>query len=101
MSEEHDNFMVKVNDAEDKPIIYDKALEDFQLINNFLKKLVCFFLENNLIDYCFDAVDSKDISLQDNRGFVQNHLKLNISESPKGVNIEYVIHKVYKFEAEY
>lgn len=58
-------------------------------------------MENNLLDFCFDAVDSKDISLQDNRGFVQNHLKLNVSESPKGVNIEYVVHRVYKFEAEY
>ena len=63
MTEDDDNFMVKVNDASDKPIVYDKALDDFRELNQFLKKLVCFFLENNLLDFCFDAVDSKDITL--------------------------------------
>lgn len=101
MNDSNDNFLVKISDSTDKPIIYDKALEDFNRLNIYLKKLICFFIENNLIDFCFDAIQMEDVNLKDERGLNQNHLKMKVSESPKTLNIEYLVYKVYKVEAEY
>ena len=96
MNDTNDNFCVKISDSTDKPIMYDKALNDFSKLNEYLQKLVCFFIENNLVDFCFDAVTMEDVKFEDNRGLSQNHLKMNISQAPSTINIEYLVYKIYK-----
>lgn len=92
---------MKVTDSKGQEILYDKALKDFETIISTLKKLASYFIEHNLIDFCFDSVEIEDFKLEDNRGFTHKHMKMNITELVKSINIEYIMHKVFKAETEF
>lgn len=93
--------MVKISDSKDRQILYDKSLLDFQTIIHKLKKISSYFIENNLIDFCFDSVKIEDFKMEDNRGFTHRHMKMKITDEPKSINVEYVVFKVLKAEADF
>ena len=100
-TESQDNFIVKITDGKDKAVIYDKAIDDFNTICKTLKKTVSFFIENNLVDFCFDGVEIQDFAMEDDRGFEHRHMKMKVTDAPKSVNIEYLVYRVFKMEASF
>jgi len=69
-----------------------------------MKQLLSYFVENNLIDYCFAAVSVED-QIADIQGEIHEankaHLKLDVSIDSKQLSLEYLIYKIYLCEADY
>jgi tetratricopeptide (TPR) repeat protein len=94
---------IKIIDHLEQEIIYDEAINSFEKLLNELKLLVSFFIQNNLVDYCFSAViTTEQVSgdLKDNSVNL-NHLRFTTKPLAQQLNYEYLVYQICNSEADF
>jgi hypothetical protein len=94
---------VRIIDHLDQEIVYDKALEDFEDLLEEIKKICSFYLQNTVLDYCFDSVVTTELVSTDlkEKDTPVSHLRFETKPNSQHINHEYIVHEVLKHECQF
>lgn len=97
------NTYIKVMDHLDQEIIYDKALEDFEDLLEELKRICSFYLQNSLVDYCFDSVVTTELISADmkEKDSNLNHIRFETKSICHHINHDYILNEVLRHESDF
>jgi hypothetical protein len=93
---------VKVKDHQSQEIVYDKALSDFETLMLEMKRLTSFFIQHNLVDFCFESISTEESISQDLKkpNSNQSHMKVNLNNKGSSIQTEIIVYKLMDFEAQ-
>ena len=100
-AEEH--AYIKVIDHLDKEIVYDSAINEFELLIGELKQTLSFYIQHSLVDYCFDSIVMGESVSTDIREPNSNltHTKFDLKPSANHLNYEFLVSEVLKHECSF
>jgi hypothetical protein len=97
------HLYIKVTDHLEQEIVYDKALEDLEDLLEEIKKISSFYLQNSLVDFCFDSVVTTELISNDlkDKDSSLNHVRFETKSSVHHINCEYIINEVLRHECDF
>lgn len=97
------NTFIKITDHLDQEIIYDKALEDFEDLLEEVKRICGFYLQNTLVDFCFDSVVTTELISTDlkEKDSNLNHIRFETKSFSHHINHDYILNEVLRNESEF
>lgn len=97
------NLFIKVTDHLEQEIVYDKALEDFEDLLEEIKRICSFYLQNSLVDFCFDSVVTTELisnELKEKESNL-NHIRFETKSSVHQINLDYILNEILKHECDF
>jgi hypothetical protein len=68
-----------------------------------MKRLTSFFIQHNLVDFCFESISTEESISQDLKkpNSNQSHMKVNLNNKGSSVQTEIIVYKLMDFEARF
>ena len=85
-------------DHSNSEIVYDRAVEEFASVVEEMKRVLSYFIQFSLVDYCYDSVDINEHVSADRNNNTVNHSKIEIRDASHHLHYEYIVYEMVRYE---